>query len=442
VFALSPRSGRFNDPLAAIIGVLLGAADAFLHPLIILPLFALQVHASLHTIALISAAGVTSWFAAMVCASVGLRLLPRQSLAMTVTSIAGAAAIAWLALGTHRSGRSDATRLHLFFVCYVVYSAARGFNRPSSARRLSGALSGNGAHWFNWLAVAGTGAMTIVAGLVARSAYGSRGPGFPTSAALLFGCAAAALAAATFFLSRIRDPIRFGVDPPSAAGLSMGVSNALASSLMRRFLAFRLAMSLLAGADPYFIVYAVTALKSPLSMAGVFLAVYGVGFLCSAPLWNGLIDRAGNRIAMQLTATMRIVAPLVALALPNLVASQFYLDHIHNPRAPFYIYSVVFGALGVAARGQAMADANYLVEIAPERHFDAYAFVANLSVLAAGFTPLIAVWIVERDGFSRLFLSTAIAGIGAILISGLLGESRARIRATARALRPRGARSA
>lgn len=438
---MNARSGRFNGPLAATVGVLLGAADAFLHPLIILPLFAIQVHASLHTIALISAAGVTSWFAAMVCASVGLRLLPRQSLAMTAASIAGAVAIAWLALGTHQSGSSDATRLHLFFVCYVVYSAARGFNRPTSTRMLIDALSGNGVHWFNWFALAGTGAMTIIAGLVARGAYGSRGPGFPTNAALLFGCAAAALAAATFFLSRIREPMRLGQDSPSAADLSMGVSNALASTLMRRFLAFRLAMALLAGADPFFIVYAIVELKAPPSMAGVFLAVYGAGFLGSTPLWSGLIDRAGNRIAMQLTAAIRIVAPLVALALPNLVASRFYLDHVHNPRAPFYFFAAAFGALGIAARGQAMADANYLVEIAPERHFDAYAFVANLSVLAAGFTPLVAVWIIERDGFSRLFVCTAIAGIGAVLVSGLLGESRARVRATARALRPRGARS-
>jgi hypothetical protein len=87
-------------------------------------------------------------------------------------------------------------------------------------------------------------------------------------------------------------------------------------------------------------------------------------------------------------------------------------------------------------------DSNYLAEIAPTRHFDAYAFVANVSVLIAGFTPLIAVWIIERDGFQRLFLSTAIAGIAAVLLSGLLGETRARMRATARALRPRGARSA
>jgi MFS family permease len=109
---------------------------------------------------------------------------------------------------------------------------------------------------------------------------------------------------------------------------------------------------------------------------------------------------------------------------------------------PFYLFAIVFGALGVAARGQMSGDSNYLAEIAPARHFDAYAFVANVSVLIAGFTPLIAVWIIERDGFQRLFLSTAIAGIVAVLLSGLLGETRARMRATARALRPRGARSA
>jgi hypothetical protein len=436
------RPAPFNAPLAAIAGILLGAADAFLHPLIILPLFALQVRASIHTIALISAAGVTSWFVALVCASIGVRLLPRQQVATTVTSIVGAAAIAWLAYETHGAGRSDAGRLRLFFFCYVIYSVARGLNRAPYARRLTGVLRGNRAHRSNWLAVVGIGLLTIAAGFVARSALGSKGPGFPTSFALIFGCAAAALAAAAFFLAKVREPWRSDDELPSASDLSIGVSNALASPLMRRFLIFRLTMALLAGADPFFIVFAIESLKTPLSMAGVYLAIYGAGFLLSTPLWNGLIDRAGNRIALQLVAAVRIVAPLVALALPDVVSSKLYVDHIHNPRMPFYIFAIVFGALGVAARGQMSGDSNYLAEIAPTRHFDAYAFVANVSVLIAGFTPLIAVWIIERDGFQRLFLSTAIAGIAAVLLSGLLGETRARMRATARALRPRGARSA
>ena len=435
------RPGPFNPPLAAISGVLLGAADAFLHPLIILPLFALQVGASLHTIALISAAGATSWFAAIVCASIGLRLLPRQQVATTVTSIAGAAAIAWLAYDIHRARQSDASRLDLFFVCYVIYSVARGLNRAPHARRLIGVLRGNRAHWSNWLAVVAIGLLTIAAGFVARSALGSRGPGFPTSFALIFGCAAAALAAAAFFFAKIKEPWRSDEELPSASDLSMGVSNALASPLMRRFVAFRLAMALLAGADPFFVIFAIERLKTPLSMAGVYLAVYGAGFLLSTPFWNGLIDRAGNRIALQLVASVRIVAPLVALALPDVAASTLYLDHIHNARVAFYIFAAVFGALGVAARGQMTADSNYLAEIAPTRHFDAYAFVANISVLIAGFTPLVAVWIIERDGFQRLFLVTAIAGIAAVLLSGLLGETRARMRTTARALRPRSARS-
>lgn len=435
------QSGIFNLPLAATIGVLLNAAAAFLHPLIILPLFALETKASLHTIALISVAGAASWFAAMFCASVAARLTTQQRIASITAAILSAGAIALLAYENSKPSHAGASLLHLFFVCYVVYSATRGLSRRPAARSLSKVLRGERARWASWLAVLGAGVFSIAAGLIARKTLGVSGPGFPKNFALLFGCAAAALSAAAFLMTRARESARPDEAPSLTADLSAGISNALAAPLMRRFLVYRLAMALLAGADPFFIIFAAQRLKAPLAMAGVYLAIYSAAFLVSAPLWTPLIARAGNRVALQLTAAVRIVAPLLALVLPNIVTSKIYLDHVHNPRMPFYVFAVVFGALGLAARGQSASGANYLAEIAPERHVDAYAFVANLTVLAAGFTPLIAVRIIERDGYQRLFLATAIAGLIAVFASGLLGETRVRIRAAARTLHPRGVRS-
>ena len=210
---------------------------------------------------------------------------------------------------------------------------------------------------------------------------------------------------------------------------------------MRRFLVYRLALALLAGADPFFIVYAIRGLKTPQALAGVFLAVYAAAMLVSAPLWQGLIERAGNRVALQMIAAIRIVAPLIALMLPNLVTSKVYVDRVHNPRVEFYIFAAVFGALGIAARGQSIAGTSYVAEIAPERHHDAYAFLANISLLVTGFTPVIAARIVNADGWQRLFLCATIAGLIAVFASGLLGETRAHVRSSARTLRPRHART-
>lgn len=434
------KRGAFNAPMTAATGALLGAADAFLHPLIILPLFALQVGASLRTIALISAAGTTSWFAAVVCASLLARLATRQSAVANVTAIVRAGAIALLAYVVHDASRNDANRLHVFFLCYVVYSAARGFNRQATAASLTNVLPSGRMRWSVWIASICSGVLCIAAGLIAREVLSAHGPGFPKSFALLFGCAAAALCAAAFFTTRLKEPRRVEMPAPSMTDLGAGISNALAATVMRRYVTFRIAMAVLAGADPFFIVFAMTRLSSPLSMAGVYLAVYGGAWLLSGPAWRIAAERIGNRAALQLTAAIRIVAPLVALILPNVLKSTLYLDHVHNSRAPFYLFAAVFGALGIAMRGQSISGSGYLIEIAPERHFNAYALVANASLLLAAFTPLIAVRIIERNGYERLFLATAIAGLAAVFASGLLGETHARVGQAARTLRPRGAR--
>jgi hypothetical protein len=430
----------FNVQLAAIVGALLTAADAFLNPLIILPLFAIKVDASFHTIALISAAGATSWFAALLCGSAIGRLIPQERVIVILAAIVRAGAIAWLAYGTSQSNRGNDNRLHLFFLCYVVASAAHGLSRPPGIASLSAALRGGRARWSSWFALAAGGVLATAAGLIVRRAMGPSGPGYPKNIALVFACAAAALAASAFFVTRIQEGPRTDQRAAPGKALPTGIANALAAPLMRRFLVYRLAMALLAGTDPFFIVYAIRGLKTPQAMAGVFLTVYAAAMLLSAPLWQALIERAGNRVALQMIAAIRIVAPLIALMLPNLVASKVYVDRVHNPRVEFYIFAAVFGALGIAARGQSIAGTTYVAEIAPERHHDAYTFLANISLLVAGFTPLIASRIVDADGFQRLFLSATIAGLIAVFASGLLGETRARVRMSPRALRPRHAR--
>ena len=435
------RRGAFNAQLAAVVGALLTVADAFLNPLILLPLFAIKIGASYHTIALISAAGATSWFAALMCGTAIGRLVPNELVANVAAAAIRAGAVALLAYEIDRPTRGNDSRVHLFFLCYVVYSAARGLSREPSAAAISAALDGGRARWSSWFALVTGGVLSIAAGLIARHSLGPDGPGFPRNFSLLFFCSAAALAAATFFLARIRGAVRSDQRSTSARSLPAGILNALSAPLMRRFLIFRLTVAILAATDPFFMVYAIRGLKTPQIFAGVFLAVYAGGLLISAPVWQMLISRAGNRIALQMLVAIRILAPLIALILPSIVRSKFYTDYVHNPKLEFYIFATIFGALGIAARGQSLSGSSYVSELAPKRHHDAYAFLSNLSILVAGFTPLIAARIVDSDGFQRLFLATTIAGLIAVFTSGLLGETRARVRDSTRLLRPRGARS-
>ena len=430
--------GRFNPLLAVIAGTFTAIGDAFLNSLIILPLFVAQMTTSYRTIAMVATAAALSWLASQIVLSLVGTANTSQLPWAIGTSAVRAGAIIVLAYASHRGSTND-ERLHTFFACYVAYCIAHGLCQgpanEAMARSTAGRLSSvnRARNLFG-------GLFAIGAGLVAREALGSSGPGFPRNFTLIFIAAAAALSGATYFLARIREPQQTAPSTGSRSSIADFV-RPIGNRNFRRFFVVMLVAGLTTAADPFYVVFIRHDYAAPLSMLGTYLAVYAAAAVISGPLWLWYAQRFGNRAVLQSSIVIAIFAPLFSYALPSILDTTVYKDHVTNPRVTYYIYATVFGALGIALRGRLSGAFGYLQDIAPNRDRPAYATASSLVLIATAAAPLIGAKVIERDGFDRLFLVTALVGLVAVLASGLLTETYARVRPVPQAWRLRGVRS-
>jgi len=423
-------------------GALLTLAETLLYPTIVLTLFVAQLTDDPVRIALVPVVGTTVWLLPQLLVGSLQHKSRRQLPWATGAAIVQTAAIVLLAYVGYRAEMDDSQRLRSFFLCYVVYNLAAGLASIPSRELLTKSIPRDRRGIFFlqrslWGAVLG-----LAAGLVVRGLFGPDGPAFPRNFTSLFAAAAGALAAATFFQMRLREPARMVAS--SAAGPSTGLRNApqvIADPNFRRFMTFRVVLTASTLADPFLIVYARRELDLPMSYVGTYLIAFTAARFLSSPLWAWLESHGGYRAVLQGTALARLVAPLVALVLPYLADTTLYRDRFDDNRPIFLAYAVVFVALGAALGGQIRANFGYVMDIAPEELRPAYTALANVVLAVAALAPLIGAKLIERYSYDTLFATASLVGLAAIFVSGVLTDTHTRTRPVAQAWRLRGARS-
>lgn len=440
-FSTDRRGTSLNFALGVAHGALLTLADTLLFPTIVLTMFVAQLTGDPVKIALVPVLGTSVWLLPQVLVSSvpwKSRVLPWA----TGAAIVQTAAIALLAYVGYRANMNNGERLRSFFLCYAAYNFAAGLASAPTRELLAKSIPRDRrAIFFAQRSLWGS-VLALVAGVVVHSLFGSRGPAFPRNFTSLFATAAGALAAATFFQMRLREPSRLAAG--SVSSHPTGLRNSpqvIADHNFRRLMFFRI---LLAGSmisDPFLIVYARRQLNLPPSYLGTYLAAAVVARLLSAPVWAWLETRGGHRAVLQGAALARLIGPLVALVLPYLGKNTLYRDHFHDDRPLFYVYAVVFVALGASLSGQIRANHGYLTDIAPEELRTAYVGLANAIMAVAALSPLVGAKLVERSSYETLFVAASLIGLATVFVSGILTDTHTRTRPVARAWRLRGARS-
>ncbi|MEA2514844.1 MAG: hypothetical protein QOJ59_4333 [Thermomicrobiales bacterium] len=437
---------RRGAALSFVFGVAHGAfltlAETLLYPTIILTVFVAQLTDDPVRIALVPVIGTSVWLLPQILLASVQQRSRRQLPWATGASIVQTAAIVLLAYVGYRADMNDAERLRSFFLCYVVYNLAGGLASVPSRELLAKSIprERRGILFLQrslWGAV-----LAVGAGLAVRGLFGPEGPAFPRNFTSLFAVAAGALAAATFFQMRLREPARLVAS--SSSGPATGLRNApqvIADSNFRRLMTFRVFLMASTLADPFLIVYARRELNVPLSYLGAYLIAFTAARFLSAPVWAWLENRGGHRAVLQATALARLSAPLVALVLPYLADSTLYRDRFDSDRPIFYAFAVVFAALGAALGGQARANFGYIMDIAPAELRPAYTGLANAILMVAALAPLVGARLVERYSYETLFATATLVGLAAVFVSGVLTDTHTRTRPVAHAWRLRGARS-
>jgi len=437
----SDRRGLALNVFLGIAGGTLGSlAETLILPTLVLAYFAGQLTDSYAVVGLVPAIGIGLWSLARLPATI-LTAPQRRKLPWAIAAaLIRAAATALLAAICFRAGDDPGPELlRSFFICYVAYSLASGFASVPIAAVLAKAIPHEARPLFFRQRTLWGGAAGIIAGLVVAQLLGDGRLAFPENFALLFLAATVCQLATAFFVATLREPVRIAEargGPPLAAVRAL--PEAVANPRFRRFLFFRVILSAAALIDPFLIIFAASRLGVPPSAVGGYVVAFIAGRLLTAPLWAALARRHGEKATLQAATLLRLLPPLLALALPYVEASAFYRDRVGD-RAPLAaIFGVAVFALGASMAGQAGGNFGYLAEAVPARLRAAYAGITNGVLAAVAFVPVVGGLILERRDYETLFLVGGAVALAAVFASGALADTFVRTSRAAGSLRLRG----
>ncbi len=433
MFLITPsRSApRRAHPLSSLYGILNAALQAVpgiaLQPVIVLAAVAFLLGGSDYHVAAFAVMAVATWsfapLAMLLLGSVAVQPFPVvfvagvvRLAAMVVIGIVG------FRIDTISPGRIVSTLI----VSYVVYQAA-----SATAGQASPALIRGGVPRNQQMAIFGRrGYAAAFAGVIAASACWSlfrADDAFQRSVGLILMLAAISVASATWFTLGIRRAApRTSSSRPRQ--LLASTCDAFASAPFRRFAAFKILLALTAAFDPFLIVFGFQQLGLGVEYIGWAILAYAVGQLAGHFVWPRWIARHSPRVPFQIATFLRLLLLTWIVSLPTLATSNLYTDRFDDRNQAMAGFALGFALLGLAASVGHAANQRYLMDLAPRAAVQGPILAANLIAGVFAFAPFAVAWLMGRYDLERLLWGAIGVALVALLASGLLVESRARIR--------------
>jgi MFS family permease len=173
---------------------------------------------------------------------------------------------------------------------------------------------------------------------------------------------------------------------------------------LRKFLHTRVAIGCYVMGLPFYVIYATRFLSAPAGMAGVFLTVQMIGYLCSNLLWGYLSNRRNNRLVLVLSASFSGVCPLLVLS-----------DIAFG--IPLWAYASTFFFLGATVAGLDLGYMNYLLQFAPEERRPIYVGFFNTVVGPTFFLSALGGVIIQVFSFRLLYALLLLISVVSIFLS-------------------------
>lgn len=418
---------RHNFAFGVANGALLLLGDTLIHPTLVLVVFVSQLTTSNLLIGLVPALSVGLWFLPQFLAAALVQGRRRQLPWAAWASIVRAAAVGILGAAIAAIGEGNpALLLTVFILAYACYNLAAGFAFVPlvelSARVIPADRRGLYFSQRNFWG----GVLAFLAGfLINRALANSAAPLGSTFGVLFFGSFAVLSLAAYTTAQMSEVPVRRPARRPPILFWLQQVPELLGQAPLQRFLVYRMLLALGTIADPFFVVYAQEVLGAPPAIAGLYLSAMAISRFASNLFWGRVADRWGNRVALQTTALIRLLMPLLALTLPPLLSWEALAGRVPGGDSTIhYVYSLVFVAYGVALSGQTLANLTYALELAGPDARPAFVGLVNTMLGLVSFIPLVGGSLVDRFGFEFVFLVALLIALASVLASGLLPQTR------------------
>lgn len=429
-----PRRRAWHAPVfSGLAEVLARLAEVCLHPLIVLPLFfgtlgatnagtggavAVVVAAGLAGGALAAPLQVDRWPTLRLYALLGAVAL--QAVVLLILASQG---------GRFATNRPEVSSWPIVLLAIVALGGGFAGILRAAAAGIGRAEGSWRTRWGRWtvLGVAGT----LLGGWLARNALARATDTFSDGFTSLFSIAGLALLATGLLLAALivlqRLTAAMPVAPahgPGATFEPLAVTDLLVNNLAyNRYIVFRILFAIGALADPFFIIYATRELGASGRAVAAYLLSLAIARAVGILGWRAISIGAGNPMVLQLAAFVRILAPITALTLPPLLGSASLRDRLPGGDAASLIaFTGVFIAWGAASAGLDLAAPAIQSAITTPRERPAATVTTGLILAISTIALPIGGLIVDRLGYSFLFIAALVAGVATLLAGGLVDE--------------------
>jgi len=430
------RQNRLAPVYAIANGALQAIADTILQPVIVLAAITFLLGGSNREIAAFAVIALAAWSLAPVVTIALRAVVSRPYLivfAAGIVRIVGAILIGFV--GFRIDDLSTGKIVGTLLVAWVIYEAGSALAGQASAGLV---VTSVGRHRqssiFRRRSVVAIVA-AVAAALACRSAFGSNET-FQTALGLVLLLAALAALAATWFQLSIPGGVSLTPSPPITRSSLVAPFRTVP---FRRFIAFKVLLALVAAVDPFLVVYGFRELGLQVEYIGLALVAYTLGHLAGQLVWPRWIAGHSPRIPFQVATLLRLLLLTWILAVPELASSSWYTDRFDDLTVAMRGFAIGFALLGLAANVGNAANQRYLLDIVPRGATQGPILVANIIAAITAFAPFGVAWLLGRYDLERILWAAVGVAIVALLASGLLVESRVRVRAAAGSwrIRPR-----
>ncbi len=428
------QANRFTTANATVAAGMQAIADGILQPVVLLSAITFLFGGSHYQIAAFATAALATWALAPFVLN-----LVRNTSARTYTLVAIAAGARLIAIGiigliAFRINDMSTDRfVGLLVGSYLLYQAASSIAVQGSANLIVGSSrrgSQRGTFRSRWLIAI---VAAPIAGAVAWRVLQADGA-FQDAVSRLLLLATLAVAAATWFLLQI--PGGRATTPRIAMRhTGAAVRDAFRVTGFRRYISYKVLLGLAAAVDPFLIVFGFQELGLGVAYLGMAVFTFAAGYAAGALLWPRWVHRWSPRIPFQIAALLRVCVLIWIVALPAFVTSGFYTDRFSNATVAMRGFAITFTFLGLAASVGAAGNQRYLAQLAPAGALPGSIQASNLVVAVFAFGPLGVAWLLGRYDLERILWGATGIAFVALLASGLLIESRVRLRTPAGAVR-------
>lgn len=386
-------------------GVLFNFAWAFIGTSTVLPLFISKLTSSQLLIGLASTLEALGWFLPQV--AIAALTLHRKNQMPVYLKAAVLRAISFLlfALLVLVLGKQHSTYLlWTFFFLFSIYSFGGGLGGVAFMDMVGKSIPADKRGSFFGARMLVGGGLSVLAGFLIQGILEAYD--FPHNFGVLFLIASVLIILALACVTMMKEPTAPVLRERKTIkqNLALGFQIAKADRAYRMLILVRVAIGCYVMGLPFYIIYASKFLHVSSGMAGVFLSVQMVGYLCSNLLWAYLSNRSRNRLVLVFSAFFSSACPLLVLA--SLVFG-----------IPLWVYGAVFFFLGATVSGLDLGYMNYLLQIAPEEGRPIYLGFFNTVVGPTIFLSAVGGLIIQLSSFAFLYALLFALSLVAIYLS-------------------------